>query len=200
MPFDELGQQAWLEDTYRLLNPPETKKWNIIAMHHPLNSPGKRYLKSDFTDLDQYDLPEFAIKRKEYTDRKYKSMNEILYSYFISLFARGIHFELFLGAHDHLLAAMWQRKDLPQSWQIISGAAGDPRSLQDIHLPVDQRRPLDKDDFGKDFYSSESGHVHLNISSPTLLTWHIKNLRGQAICSNVLQRGARNTIKCIMVK
>jgi hypothetical protein len=183
LAFDEL-QQTWLQDTYRKLmisdcsTAREFPKWNIVFMHHPLRSPGKRYLEANYDDIGQYSLPETEPAIRGYQQQGVKCLNLALHNYFAGLFEHGIHFQLFFGAHDHLLAGMWQRESLPQSWQIISGAAGPAHDLQKVKIPQEYRdlgnatraAAADAPKHGADFYYEHNGHVQLRVLNRNVLT------------------------------
>lgn len=189
--FDQM-QQAWLEKTYRQLNPPGSKKWNIVAMHHPLHSPGKRNIfKENVNDIDQYALPEFSQQIIELKSKGNYSINFALYLYFSELKKQSIFFEIFLGAHDHLLAAMWQRSSLSESWQIISAGAGAKSELQDIEIAA--KDIIKNDNFlchqiGKDFFAKQNGHVQLKVLDQTKLFVTFYNLLSKPIHQKLFKK------------
>ncbi|MSP53400.1 MAG: hypothetical protein EXR81_04005 [Gammaproteobacteria bacterium] len=188
LAFD-IEQQEWLSQTYNALNDPKSrdKKWNIIAMHHPLYSPGKRYLGSDYDDIDQYALPEFTKELDDAKEKGARCLNFALYNYFVKLYSNGICFQLFLGAHDHLLAAMWQRSSLPESWQVISGAAGDPKELQSVKIPPQERCGGTFHFGGVDFYYAHNGHVELEIVNNGSIILKIYDIDNRRICQKNFQ-------------
>ncbi len=197
LAFEE-EQQEWLTTTYRALNHGR-KKWNIVAMHHPLNSPGKRFLERNIPDLDQYRVPEFATQIRALRTQNVHCINNALFNYFVQLREKeNINFELFLSAHDHLLASMWQREALPQSWQIISGAAGAEGGLQDPEIP--SRLLIEKLTSGKnyvtekDFIVKKNGHVNLVVYDMNRIEIRFMDVNNAVICERSLTRHENGTI------
>jgi hypothetical protein len=199
LAFD-LVQKEWLVETYQALNKPDTQqKWNIVAMHHPLQSCGKRYIGSNEYDINYYHQTEFATAIAAYKAIGKNNLNEILYEYFQTLAKRDIKFELFCGAHDHALAKMWQRNDLSQAWQVISGAAGSKKGLQHVKIPeLARMKSMDGGGFktGEDFYISQNGHMQLMITNERQLSCRFHNLDNQVIHKFSLIRTEAGLISC----
>ena len=91
----EAEQRSWLENTYKQLNPEGSKKWNILVMHHPLVSYGKRHANTKKGDIERYLLPEYG--NIEIPDA---TMNQWVFE---TICAMDITFDLELCAHDHFL-------------------------------------------------------------------------------------------------
>jgi hypothetical protein len=98
--FDE-QQRSWLVDTHKTLNSTnDKKKWNIIVMHHPLVSYGKRHPDTNKSDIDWYWLNEYEHKPYNFLSLPNSSMNQWIFEKLAEL---NLEFDLELCAHDHFL-------------------------------------------------------------------------------------------------
>ena len=99
--FDKT-QQAWFKQILTDTKAKTPHRKNIVAMHHPLISVGKRYPGSDVNDVGQYLLPEYNYRGPRDT-----SLNNLLLRHFDALkeeLGSQCSIDLLLCAHDHFLA------------------------------------------------------------------------------------------------
>ena len=157
-------QQDWFIHRYEALNKDcdlHPKK-NIIAMHHPLQTIGKRHTDAGHNDAKQYILPQYAALPRIPVNFSECSLNQLLLEKFKEIRKmdcwkiKKIPFQIdhVVSAHDHFLAHYYLT-DLPETQQLVVGGGGG--SLQDIHVePELQSKP----------WKSEKihGYLHLKIT------------------------------------
>lgn len=110
-PWDA-AQRAWLSDTLKQSG----AKWKLVLGHHPLFSNGKH------GDAGQYDRLPFAFQRG--------GAVRDLYS-----LACG-QADLILSGHDHALALFGPQPECQNTWQVVSGAAGEPEGARRGQRPA----------------------------------------------------------------
>jgi hypothetical protein len=173
------SQQDWLVQRYQALNkdPMRRPKKNIIAMHHPLKTIGKRHPDAGSSDVGQYWLPDYDALPKTPGDpcdpndlKKSKRgyLNQLLLEKFVEIKNRPLwkdikfpfYIDKFIGAHDHFLAR-YNIDVLERSEQLISGGGGG--SLQDKHV-----------DPGSGTFDKSHGYLHLHLTSRDCIFKHEK--------------------------
>lgn len=98
-------QQQWFKNTLTTAKQKTPERNNVLAMHHPLVSVGKRYPGSEVYDIEQYLLPEYR-----YTGNRAISMNQLLLNKLDTMMSElnktknNYSIDLILCAHDHFLA------------------------------------------------------------------------------------------------
>lgn len=121
-------QQDWFKNILKRANEKTPHRKNVIAMHHPLLSAGKRNPFSDAKDVHQYILPEY-----KYTGPRDTSLNNLLLTLFKEIQSElrdAFKIDLILCAHDHFLADSYLYE--LSCKQLTIGGGGGP--LQDIKI------------------------------------------------------------------
>lgn len=170
-------QQSWFKKVLTLANEKTPTRQNVIAMHHPLMSVGKRNAFGNAKDVHQYILPEY-----HYTGPRDTSLNHLLFTLFCDIKKElndAFNISLILCAHDHFLAESYIGG--LDCKQLTIGGGGGP--LQEVRIEkvcdffAKQHGFVELDfnqsEINYSFFDSNSRPLYKNLcNNATPLTWH----------------------------